>query len=218
VLAQLRPKREWMQTHPYAYNCPPLALSNELGWGISFPKDISFILNDNGNESGIEVLSGEEYCSFDRGQSIICFTTNLIFKTNSNFSILTMPVPNQIVENIQCLTSILSSSFYTAGLQVVWKVLSKNKVITIKAGTPVASIIPISLSALNNSSIKMHQTEAPNQKHNEGYMDKMKEFTVLNDAFTNWYRDALDQNGNVIGKHETKKINLYVIEGDKNND
>lgn len=218
MLSQLRPKRGWMQTHPYAYNCLPLTLSNELGWGISFPKDISFILNDNGNESGIEVLGGEEYCSFGRGESIICFTTNLIFKTNSNLSILTMPVPNQIVEDVQCLTSILSSSFYTAGFQVVWKVLSKNKVITIKAGTPVASIIPISLSELNNSSIKIHKTETPNQKHNDEYMEKMKEFTVSNDTFTNWYRDALDQNGNVIGSHETKKISLYVIEGDKNND
>ena len=207
-----------MQTHPYAYNCPPLTISNELGWGISFPKDISFVLNDNGNESGIEVLSGEEYCFFERGQSVICFATNLIFKTDSNFSILTMPVPNQIAEDVQCLTSITSSSFYTAGLQVVWKVLSKNKVITIKAGTPVASIIPISLSELNKSSITMHNKEVPNLKHDEEYMKKMQEFSLSKNGFTNWYRDGLDQYGNVVGQHETKKISLYVIEGEKNND
>lgn len=218
ILSPLKPQREWMQTHPYAYNCPPLTISNELGWGISFPKDISFVLNDNGNESGIEVLSGEEYCFFERGQSVICFATNLIFKTDSNFSILTMPVPNQIAEDVQCLTSITSSSFYTAGLQVVWKVLSKNKVITIKAGTPVASIIPISLSELNKSSITMHNKEVPNLKHDEEYMKKMQEFSLSKNGFTNWYRDGLDQYGNVVGQHETKKISLYVIEGEKNND
>lgn len=218
ILSPLRPQREWMQTHPYAYNCPPLTISNELGWGISFPKDISFVLNDNGNESGIEVLSGEEYCFFERGHSAICFATNLIFKTDSNFSILTMPVPNQIAEDVQCLTSITSSSFYTAGLQVVWKVLSKNKVITIKAGTPVASIIPISLSELNKSSITMHNKDVPNLKHDEEYMEKMQEFSLSKNGFTNWYRDGLDQDGNVIGQHETKKISLYVIEGEKSND
>jgi len=218
ILSPLKPQREWIQTHPYAYNCPPLTISNELGWGISFPKDISFVLNDNGNESGIEVISGEEYCFFERGQSVICFATNLIFKTDSNFSILTMPVPNQIAEDVQCLTSITSSSFYTAGLQVVWKVLSKNKVITIKAGTPVASIIPISLSELNKSSITMHNKEVPNLKHDEEYMKKMQEFSLSKNGFTNWYRDGLDQYGNVLGQHETKKISLYVIEGGKNND
>ena len=215
ILSQLKPQRDWMESHGYAYNCPPLVLSNQLGWGISFPKDISFIWNDSEDESGIEVISGEEYCSFGRGQSIICFTTNLIFKTNSNLSLLTIPVPNQITEDSQCLTSILSSSFYTGGFQVVWKILSRNKVITIKAGTPVASIIPLSLSELNQSSITMHKVEVPNYKHNDDYMNKMKERDVLKNGFANWYRDGLDQNGNVIGKHETKRISLYVVEGDK---
>lgn len=217
ILSPLGFEREWMQENEYSYACLPLTSANRLGWGISFPKDVSFIWNDSNNESGIEILSGEEYCYLDRGMSAICFPINLVFKTDKNLSILTMPVPNQIIDGVQCLSSIISSSFYTAPSQVVWKVLSKNKVITIKAGTPIASIIPISLSNLDESSITIYNQEVPNQKHNDDYMKKMNEYSVSNDKFTNWYKNGTDQNGNIIGEHETKKIKLYVIEEEKKN-
>ncbi len=218
ILSPLKLQRDWMQDNEYSYNCFPLSLANKLGWGISFPEDISFVWNDSNNESGIEILSGEEYCYFDRGESVICFPTDLVFKTNSDLSILTMPVPNQIIDGVQCLTSVISSSFYTAGFQVIWKVLTKNKVITIKAGTPVAAIIPISLSVLNDSSITVHDKTIPDQKHNQDYMKKMKEYSIIKDRFTGWYKNATDQYGNIIGEHETKSIKLYVIEEKKKDD
>lgn len=215
ILSPLKLQRDWMQENEYSYSCLPLSSANKLGWGISFPEDISFVWNESDNESGIEVLSGKEYCYFDRGESIICFPTNLVFKTNKDLSILTMPVPNQIIEGVQCLSSVISSSFYTAGFQIIWKVLSKNKIITIKAGTPVAAIIPISLSTLNESSITIHDEEIPNQKHDQEYMKKMKEYSIIKDRFTGWYKNGTDQYDNIIGEHEAKNIKLYVIEEKK---
>ena len=132
----------------------------------------------------------------------------------NNETELMIKLPSQlfIEGNFKTFHSINIESNFTGIL------LSKNKVITIKAGTPVASIIPISLSELNKSSITMHNKEVPNLKHDEEYMKKMQEFSLSKNGFTNWYRDGLDQYGNVVGQHETKKISLYVIEGEKNND
>ena len=211
IISPLNPSRDWMEDNIYSYNCFPLMLSNRLGWGISYPKDISFIWNDYDNDSGIEVLDGQEYCSFDRGKGFICFTTDIAFKTNQDISILTIPVPNQIINGATCLSSVMSYSFYTAGFQIVWKVNEKNKVISIPANTPVASIIPISLNSINNSNIIIKKEEQFNKIHNEDYMSKMNEYVINNDKFTNWYKNAVDQNGVSIGEHEVKSLKFNVL-------
>ena len=38
-------KRNWMDEteEKHAYRCFPLALTNQLGWSISFPEDITFM-------------------------------------------------------------------------------------------------------------------------------------------------------------------------------
>lgn len=214
IISPLNVKREWMNYNKDSYNCFPLTLSNKLGWGISFPKDISFVWNDSNNESGIQIIKGEEYCFFDRGPGVICFPTDICFKTSEDISILTIPVPNQFIDGAYCLTSLMSYSFYTAGYQVVWKITTKNKVITIPAGTPVASILPISLSTINNSTIYINSSEIKNKIHDQEYMQKAHEYSIINNRFAGWYRNATDQNNFSIGKHEVSSLNFNVIKND----
>jgi len=64
-LDQLPLQRDWMDTtfDRHAYQCFPVSLSNRLGWGISYPEDITFIwdgVNDS-TDKHVKVLSGEVY-------------------------------------------------------------------------------------------------------------------------------------------------------------
>jgi len=212
VLLPLETDREWMHENRYSYNCMPVALTNKLGWGISFPEDISFIWhgsNKEGLDGDIEVLSGNDNCYFQRGGGVIAFPTNLIFKTDEETSILIMPVPNQFIDGATAFTSILSSSFYTGSLHVVWKITRPGHVFTIKAGTPVAAIIPISLKEIQGSSAILMNNDLE-ILHGSEYVNAMTEYGKINMRVSDWYKKAVDQNNNVIGKHEVNSFKFIV--------
>lgn len=214
ILSPLDENKKWINQNPYAYYCLPVAMPSKFGWAISFPKDISFVWGggeiDDPNPN-INVLEGNEYCFFDRQSSgVITFATNLIFKTDEKTSILQLPVPNQFISGAQCFTSIISSSFYTSTLHVVWRITSRNETIKIKAGTPVATIIPISLNQFQNSTAVLHNSNISNQVHDDRYMKAMNEYSLKNNKLPGWYKKGIDQYNNIIGKHEINSFKFKV--------
>ena len=68
-------KREWMDEtfDKHAYHCFPVSLSNTLGWGVSFPVDISFIWDgiSDSTDTHVKVLKGHEYVSTSRANATI---------------------------------------------------------------------------------------------------------------------------------------------------
>lgn len=219
-ISQLQAKRDWMENtvDRHAYNCFPVTLTNTLGWGISFPKDISFIWDgiSDTNPDHIKILNGEEYCSTSRANGTISFKTGLTFKTDENISLLHMPVPNMFYEGAQAFTTLMSTSFFTGELPSVWRITQPNKIITIKANSPIAAIIPISLTDLQNSKISITKNEihnAPKYTY-EQHMNEVDRIT-RSGKWTNFYRDAVDPLGNKIGNHEVKGIRLHVEENNE---
>jgi hypothetical protein len=148
-------KREWMDqtSDKHAYHCFPVSLSNTLGWGISFPIDIEFIWDgiSDSTDTHVKVLKGKDYVSTSRANATISFNTNLVIKTEENVSMLAMPTPNWPIDGVWPFTTLISTSFFKGTFPIAWRITKANEVITIPANTPVASIIPISLSSLNNS-------------------------------------------------------------------
>ena len=227
-ISQLPQKRDWID-FPGPHSCFPLAVSNRFGWGVSFDEDISFIWNgnktlhtpdQNDNISDVKILSGEKYCYLNRGIGTISFETNLIFRTEENVSLLTMPVPNHFFDGAQCMTSILSTSFFSSDLNIVWKILQKDKVLTIKAGTPVAAIIPISASELQNSSMIFHLNKSmPGEKihqsleYYQGILEASK-----GGVPSDFFKNATDHHGNSIGKHEVLNFKLNTIYKEEKDD
>lgn len=207
--------RDWMEKDRFSYHCFPLTLSNKLGFGISLKKDISFIwhgIEGESETSDIDILAGEEYFYFERGGGILALRTNLRFKTDVKTTLLTMPVPNQIIPGVQCLTSLLSTSFYTGEFQVVWKVTEKDRVITVPAGTPIAAILPISLTDLQDSKIliKKDLNDFVSVQDTDEYATKLKEYGKIDSRPAGLYKQGLDKDKNHIGLHEVSKINLIV--------
>jgi hypothetical protein len=217
-ISQLSVKRDWMDdtAHAHAYKCFPVTLTNSLGWGISYPEDISFIWDGVSDTSGnhVVILSGHKYCYTERANATISFKTGLVFRTNKNTTLLQMPVPNLFTDEYQSFTTLISTSFFQAELPCALRILKPNKVITIKANTPISSIIPISLSDLQGSSVSYSDIEILNTINQEEEKTKEVKERAQKGFWTNIYRDAMDLQGNKLGEHEVKSIKLKVVKKD----
>lgn len=214
-ISQLSVKREWMDdtVDAHAYVCFPVTLANSLGWAISYPEDISFVWDGVSDTSGhhVTILSGHKYCYTERANATISFKTGLVFRTNQNTSLLQMPVPNLFTDEYQSFTTLISTSFYQGDLPCALRILKPNKIITIKANTPISSIFPVSLSEIQGSSISYSGIEILNTNDsNENKINQPKQ-KLQKGFWTNSYRDATDINGNKLGNHEVKSIKLKVI-------
>lgn len=214
-ISPLSIKRDWMDNtyNAHAYHCFPVSLANQMGWAISFPEDISFIwdgISDTSSEH-VKILKGEKYAYTGRANSTISFHTGLYFETDKEITIFQMPVPNQPIDGITPFSTLMSTSFYGEELPCAWMITRPNVEITIKANTPISAVVPINLSDLQNSSIELLPVEnKPEVKMNmEDYASKMY---AINNAgkWSDFYRNATDQDGNKIGSHQVKSIKLHV--------
>lgn len=211
-------KREWMDEtwEAHAYKCFPVSLTNQMGWGISFPEDITFIWDgiSDSTPDHVKILSGEKYAYAERSNATVSFNTGTTFKTDENYSLLTMPVPNSFTDGYQPFTTIMSSSFYSGDLSCAIRVTRPNVEITIKANTPVFCIVPIDLASLQDSEIELlDSSEMPPRSFDAGDYSKAGAESNSIGKWTNFYRNATDHLGNSIGKHQVKAIRLKVIEG-----
>lgn len=215
----LSAKRDWMEAtfDKHAYRCLPVTLTNQLGWAISFPEDITFMWDGQISTSGehVKVLAGEKYIQTGRGQATVSFETGLVFRTPENYSLLTYNVPNMFMEGVAPYTTIISSSFFEGPLPVAWKVTKPFVPITIKAGQPVAAVFPISLTEIQGSVLTVKDIKDLIRVKREIALDldeavKSAADAAANGGWTDYYRNAIDYMGNKLGKHEAKSLKLLV--------
>jgi hypothetical protein len=220
-ISQLSVKRDWMDEtwESHAYKCFPVSLTNQLGWGISFPEDISFIWDGISDSSSdhIKILSGLKYAHAGRGNATVSFNTGITFKTDENISLLTMPVPNYLRDGIQPFTTLMSTSFFNGELPCALRVTRPNTEITIKANTPIFSIIPINLEQIQDSEIIFEDPSLLPELSfdSKAYGEEVYKIN-MSGRWTNFYRDAVDHLGNILGKHQIKAVRLKVHENKSN--
>jgi len=216
VISPMSVKRDWMDLTPdkHAYRCFPVTQANLVGWSLSCNEDIKFIWNgiNDTSQNNIKILSGENFTYTGRGQSTISFMTGLVFKSEKDISMLVVNPVNYFSDDFETMSSLISTSWYDKDFPLAIKAKIPNKEITIKAGKPIATIIPISLSSLDNTTIKIYDYEDIDQKRkniNNSYGEAAQE---INNAgkWTDWYRDAVNENGETLGSHETKMLRLFV--------
>ena len=210
-------KRDWMDNtfDKHAYRCFPVSLANTLGWTFSYPDDISFIWDGDASssEGHVKVLSGNEHVFTNRSNATISFNSSLKFRTDENISLLMMPVPNQFIDGVQGFTTIISTSVLEPPIPYAWKITKANEIITIPANTPIVSIIPIGLTEIQNTEVKLYDAN-----FSEDHYRKLSEYgrvsgeITKNGTWTNFYRDATDHNGNKQGNHELKSLKLRVTD------
>lgn len=208
-------KRDWMDatSENHAYRCFPVTQANVVGWSLSCIEDISFIwdgINDQ-TDKHIEIFNPTgSYAG--RGQSSISLNTGMVFRTDPDISILTISPVNYFDNEFETMSNLISTSFYDNPLPLAIKAKKANEKTIIKAGTPIATIIPISLTNLNNSVITINQyqdLDRSREKANRSYGEAAQ---IVNSSgqWTDWYRDAVNENKESIGSHEVKTLRLSV--------
>ena len=209
-------KRDWMDvtSEGHAYRCFPVTQSNVIGWSIFCTEDIEFIwdgVNDQTSDH-IEIIKAPEGSYSGRGQSSISFHTGLVFKTEKDISLLTINPVNYFSNDFETMSNVVSTSFYDNPFPLAIKAKKANEKITIKAGTPIATIIPISLTQLNNTEINIVDYKDEDSKRAESNMSYGKASQEVNSSgnWTGWYRDAVNENQESLGSHEVKTLKLSV--------
>lgn len=215
-IAPMSIKRDWMDStsEGHAYRCFPVTQSNVVGWSLFCKEDIEFLwdgINDQ-TQDHVDIVSGPEGSYSGRGQSSISFNTGLVFRTEQNVSLFTINPVNYFNDDFETMSSIISTSFYDNPLPLAIRSKSPNKKVLIKSGTPLATIIPISLSELNNTSIKMVEYKDQDRKRMEANISYGEAAQVLNSSgeWTDWYRNAVNENQESLGSHEVKTLKLSV--------
>jgi hypothetical protein len=213
-------KRDWMDvtSEGHAYRCFPVTQSNVIGWSLSCVEDIEFIwdgVNDQ-TPNRIEIFSPLGAYS-GRGQSSISLNTGLVFRTDKDVSIFTINPVNYFSDEFETMSSLMSTSFYDNPLPLAIKAKVANKRVVIKAGTPVATIIPISLSNLNGTNIeivKYQDNDRTRLEANIAYGNAAQEINSTG-KWTDWYRDAVNEKKETQGSHEVKILKLGVTDKTK---
>jgi transposase len=215
-------KRDWMDVteEKHAYRCFPVTQANMVGWNLFCDNDIEFIWNGitSTSSENIEIINGKNFTYTGRGQSTVSFNTGLTFKTDENISLLTINPVNYFNDDFETVSSVISTSWMDNDFPLAIIARSANKNIVIKAGTPLATIIPVSLTQIDNTSIEIFDyTDADNkrQEANKSYGDSAQKMNQSG-QWTDWYRDAVNEKGESLGKHETKVLRLSVIDKRQN--
>lgn len=218
---QLPMQRDWMDRtfDRHAYNCFPVSLANRLGWGISFNEDISFMWDgvESSEDKHIKIIQGGDFVSTRRANRTVSLDTGICFSPHTNVSLITMPPPNIFLDGIQCISTIISTSALIGPLPIALMVTKPNCIIKIPAKTIVASILPVSLVEINQTSLNIIN-EAPefmsDPEWNRMVSSRGVASQELNSKgqWTHFYRDAVDHEGKPYGKHEVKKIIMRVNE------
>jgi hypothetical protein len=218
LISPMSIKRDWMDETPdkHAYRCFPVTQANMIGWNLSFSEDVSFIwngINDTSSEN-IKIFKGETFSYSGRGQSTLSFNTGLIFRSQENVSLFTINPVNYFNDKFETVSSLISTSWYDTSFPLAIKAREANKTITIKAGYPVATIIPVSLTDMDNTSIDLFDYLDPERKRQKAQESYGQASQILNRGgkWTDWYRDAINEKGESLGEHETKALRLYVTD------
>lgn len=220
-IEQMSIKRGWMDdtSEKHAYKCFPITQANVVGWSLFCLEDIVFVwdgINDQ-TPDHIQILSPSDSHA-GRGQSSVSLDTGLIFRTDRDVSLWMINPVNYFNEDFETISNVISTSFYDNPLPLAIKAKKANVDTRIKAGTPVATIIPISLTNLNHSVINLVEYSDLKNLRRQASIDYGKAAQEINKSgkFTDWYKKAVNEKNESIGGHEVNTLRLHVTGSIKN--
>lgn len=219
-ISQMSVKRNWMDetSERHAYRCFPVTQANVVGWSLSCTEDIVFTWDGTNDQTPDHVkITSPSGAYAGRGQSSISLNTGLVFRTANDVSLWTINPVNYFNNDFETMSNLISTSFYDSPLPLAIKAKNANVETRITAGTPVATIIPISLTDLNNSSINIINYSDPENLRHRATIDYGNAAQKVNSSgeFTDWYRDAVNEKNEPLGSHEIKVLRLHVSDTTK---
>lgn len=222
-------ERKWMDDSPekYAYRCLPLTIGNTTGWDIYPVCDflVSWSETNQKHQSSLQIHPEEDikFAASSFGDGIFTLHPGYLFRTDENWDLLIMGVPNEIVDWAYPLTGIVETFWNDFTFTINWKMTKFGNFHWPKE-RPVARIIPIPHNYEIESEIKQIKDEpelfksfTKNAKSRNAlirdlsiaHSEKKDEGRVkLNQPKTHWekaYYRGIDAKGNKQYNHIVKR-------------
>jgi hypothetical protein len=147
-------QRQWMNKNVHSYRCVPLAIANTFGWDILLPKDLDVEWNGNDDWADVTIHEDKEIYSGHFGSGTFTIQVAYTWQTSKNYQIMLIPYPNPDQYDIVSLSAIIE----TDRLMYPWFVtcrITRPGRYKLKAGTPIARVIPIRIDDLTSCSINL---------------------------------------------------------------
>jgi hypothetical protein len=160
-------RREWIDaTHGFASRCLPLLAANQMGYHILTPTDLSVIWDGGTTPSSVKIILEDEkyhnYIISHFGHGTFTFQLPYIFRTNQEIGLLVRGATNFWIEGAVALDGFVETHWSNYSFTMNWRIVSPNKIITIKKGDPICMLIPYPVRILENLQVEYKSlNEAP---------------------------------------------------------
>ncbi len=151
-------KRDWFPEN--AYRCRPLPTANEYGFILK--TEFDFTAEWNGKESSedlkfffnepLEDVNSKYFTNVSShfGSGIITISIPYVFRTPPGIDLLITAPPNYLLPGLRPMSAIIETDNLRSHFTFNFKVEIPECAISIKAGTPLAWIMPINKDFANN--------------------------------------------------------------------
>lgn len=147
-------QRQWMNENVHAYRCVPLSIANTFGWDILLPENLDVEWDGGvGKEHVTSYLNPQLYESHF-GSGTFTINAGYTWKTNEDYQLMVTTYPNPDQYDIVSLSAIIETDRLMYPWFLTCKITRPGRY-QLKAGTPVARVIPIKINDLIDCNINL---------------------------------------------------------------
>jgi hypothetical protein len=160
-------KREWFPN--LFYQCLPMVIGNQFGFGIKSLHSFTAYLDKDGNK--VHFKYDEEYDTtkqeinnhFEHG--VITVTNRFILRTPPGINLVATGAPNSPIQNLYPLTGVIETDNLRMSFTFNLKVLSPDIPVRVNKGDLLASFFPIPRYFVENFKLKDSKTLFSDEIH-----------------------------------------------------
>jgi hypothetical protein len=206
-----KPTREWMDNsiNKNPYRCLPLLMANSYGWSIV--SSAEFVAEWNGGQRKeditIENISGNNPAISHFGEGVLTWHTGYLFRTEFPYGIYATGSPNEIFQNVVCLSGIVETHWLPFPFTMNWRFTTPGKT-RVKQGDVIAHVYPIKLDIFDEveTEVRMIAENPELQAQYNSWSQSRREFLDKPRKHTEWqknYFKGKDLDGKNINEHFT---------------
>lgn len=155
-------KRSWFPQH--FYNCLPLVIGNQYGFGIKSLYNFKAIWDGGDTPESIK-LEIEDYPECDHAQEIVShfgsgiltLSNYFILRTEPGINLMVLPPANYFTINLVPMSAVIETDNIRRDFTFNFKIVEPNKEVVVKKGDVLSSFMPIPRYFIDNFEFKVVQ-------------------------------------------------------------
>ena len=179
-------QRDWMNQNVHAYRCVPLSIANTFGWDILLPKDLDVEWNGGTEKKDVIIHKNNHVYESHFSSGTFTIQVGYTWKTSEDYQIMIMPYPNPDQYDIISLTAIVETDRLMYPWFLTCKVTKLGRY-KLKAGTPIARVIPIKISDVVDCSINLASEPKEYKEYREWQSDMRNKIDLKKEQWQKFY-------------------------------